>query len=107
MLDHAEGALELARKHSYRAIEADALRLLGDVFRNPVVPDLQQAERNYLKACEICVELGLRPEQARCQIALGQLLKESGRFAEADRLFDSATRLIRSMDAVEPFATIA
>jgi class 3 adenylate cyclase/tetratricopeptide (TPR) repeat protein len=107
MLDHAEGVLELARKHGYRAIEADALRLLGDVLRSPAAPTRQEAERNYLRACEICVELGLRPEQARCQIALGQLLKESGRFAEADRLFDSAAQLIRSMDAVEPFATIA
>ena len=33
MLDHARSVLELARKHKYRAIEVDALRLLGDVYR--------------------------------------------------------------------------
>jgi class 3 adenylate cyclase/tetratricopeptide (TPR) repeat protein len=104
MLDYAQGVLELARKHGYRAIEVDALRLLGDVFRNPAAPDRGEAERNYLMAGEICVELGLRPEQARCQIALGQMLKQSGRFTEADRLFDSAAQLIRGMDAVESFA---
>ena len=38
MLDHARSVLELARKHKYRAIEVDALRLLGDVHRNPSAP---------------------------------------------------------------------
>ncbi|HZR72615.1 ATP-binding protein [Bradyrhizobium sp.] len=107
MLDHATSALELARKHGYRAIEADALRLLGDVHRNPAALDPEAAERNYLKAVEICLELGLRPELARCQIALGHLLKASGRRAEADRLLDSAEQLIASMGAVGPFAKVA
>jgi class 3 adenylate cyclase/tetratricopeptide (TPR) repeat protein len=102
MLDHARSVLELARKHKYRAIEADALRLLGDVYRNGAAPSLEEAERHYLQACEMCLELGLRPEYARCQIGLGQTLVQSGRQAEAERLFDSASQLCRSMGLVLP-----
>ena len=79
MLDHARSVLELARKHKYRAIEVDALRLLGDVYRNGTAPTQEEAERHYLQACEMCLELGLRPEYARCQIGLGQTLMQSGR----------------------------
>lgn len=107
MVDYGESVLELARKHGYRAIEADALRLLGDVHRNPAAPAPEAAERDYLKASEICVELGLRPELSRCQMALGQLLKESGRLAEADRLLASADELIRSMEMAGPFAAVS
>jgi tetratricopeptide (TPR) repeat protein len=102
MLDHARVVLELARRHKYRAIEADALRLLGDVYRKGAAPDPEQAERHYLQAIEMCLELGLRPEYVRCQIGLGQTLLESGRPAEARRLFDSASQLCRSMGLVLP-----
>ena len=102
LLDHARSVLELARKHKYRAIEVDALRLLGDVYRSGVVPHLDEAERHYQQAREICLELGLRPEYARCQIGLGQVLVQSGRRAEAARLFDAASQLCRSMGLVFP-----
>jgi class 3 adenylate cyclase/tetratricopeptide (TPR) repeat protein len=101
MLDEARNILELARKHRYRAIEVDALLLLGDVYRNPSAPAREEAERCYLQACDLSSELGLRPEYARCQMALGQLLMESGRQAEAERLIDSAVQLCRSIGMVE------
>ena len=62
MLDHARSVLELARKHKYRAIEVDALHLLGDVYRKGPAPAQDEAERHYLQAREMCLELGLRPE---------------------------------------------
>jgi class 3 adenylate cyclase/tetratricopeptide (TPR) repeat protein len=102
MLDHARSALELARKHKYRAIEIDALRLLGDVYRNGPAPDQEEAERHYLLACEMCLELGLQPEYARCQIGLGQTLMLSGREAEAEQLFEQASQLCHSMGLVLP-----
>jgi tetratricopeptide (TPR) repeat protein len=102
MLDHARGVLELARKHMYRAIEVDALRLLGDVYRKGPAPAQDEAERHYLRAREMCLELGLRPELARCEIGLGQTLVQSGRLAEAERLFDSASQLCRSMGLALP-----
>jgi hypothetical protein len=70
MLDYARSVLQLACKHKYRAIEVDALLLLGDVHRNPVAPAPVEAERYYLQACDLSLELGLRPEYTRCQKAL-------------------------------------
>jgi len=102
MLDHAGRALEFARAHKYRAIEADALRLLGDIYRNGIAPIPEEAERHYRQASEICLELGLRPEYVRCQIGLGQTLMQSGRQAEAERLFEQASQLCRSMGLVLP-----
>jgi len=101
MLDHAESILGLARKHKYRAIEVDALLLLGDVHRNPSAPAREEAERYYSQACDLSVELGLRPEYARCQMALGQLLLESGREEKAEQLISSAAQLCRSMGMAE------
>jgi len=102
MLDHARSVLELARKHRYRAIEVDGLRLLGDVYLGGAEPDLEEAERHYLQACEMCLELGLRPEYVRCQIGLGQTFMQSGRRAEAERLFEAASQLCRNMGLILP-----
>ena len=102
MLDHARSVLELAQRCKYRAIEADALRLLADVYRGGSAPNQEEAERHYLQACEMYLELGLRPEYARCHIGLAQTLTQLGREAEAEQLFDQASRLCRSMDLVLP-----
>jgi tetratricopeptide (TPR) repeat protein len=102
MLKHAQRVLELARNHTYRAIEADALRLLGDICRTGDTAREEEAEQYYLQACELCLELGLRPEYAHCQTALGQTLAQLGRREEAERLLDSASQLYRSMDMVVP-----
>jgi tetratricopeptide (TPR) repeat protein len=101
LLDHARSVLQLARKYKYRAIEVDALLLLGDVHRNPAAPAREEAERYYSQACDLALELGLRPEYARCQKALGQLLMESGRRAEAEQLIGAAAELCRRMGMVE------
>jgi tetratricopeptide (TPR) repeat protein len=100
MLDHARNALELARKHTYRAIEVDALRLLADVHRTAASPHNDEAERAYREASEICLELGLRPEYARAQIGLGQTLMQSGRAEEAGQLLEQASELCRSMGLI-------
>ncbi len=102
MLDHARSVLELARRHKYRAIEVDGLRLLGDICRNGDASRQEEAERHYLEACKLCLELGLRPEYAHCQIALGQTFMQTGRREEAERIFDSASQLYRSMGMVVP-----
>jgi class 3 adenylate cyclase/tetratricopeptide (TPR) repeat protein len=102
MLDHARGVLDLARAHKYRAIEVDALRLLADIYRHGPAPDQREAELHYLHASEICLELGLRPEYARCQIGLGQMLMRCGREAEAERLFEQASDLCNSMGLALP-----
>src|SRR5262249_54255982 len=102
VLDHARRVLELAREHKYRAIEVDALRLFGDICRTGDAADQKEAERYYLQACELCLELGLRPEYAHCQTALAQALEQLGRRDEAERLFESASQLYRSMGMIVP-----
>jgi tetratricopeptide (TPR) repeat protein len=102
MLDHARSVLELARKHKYRAIEVDALRLLAEIYRNGDAAMQGEAERHYRQASEMSLELGLRPEYARCQIGLGQTLMQSDRHAETERLFEQASELCRSMDLALP-----
>jgi tetratricopeptide (TPR) repeat protein len=100
LLEHAIGVLELARVRKYRAIEADALRLMAEAHRIAAAP--AEAERHYLHAREICLELGLRPEYARCQVGLAQTLMQSSREAEAERLFDSAVQLCRGIGLALP-----
>jgi tetratricopeptide (TPR) repeat protein len=100
LLDHARGVLELARARKYRAIEADALRLLADAHRVAAAP--AEAERHYLQARALCLELGLRPEYARCQIGLAQTLTQSGRDAEAELLFEQASALCTEMGMLLP-----
>jgi class 3 adenylate cyclase/tetratricopeptide (TPR) repeat protein len=102
MLEHAQSVLQLARTHKYRAIETDSLRLLGDICRNGDASRQEEAERHYLEACNICLELGLRPEHAHCQTGLGQTFVHMGRREEAERIFDSASQLYRSMGMVVP-----
>jgi class 3 adenylate cyclase/tetratricopeptide (TPR) repeat protein len=102
MLDHARSVLELARKHKYRAIEVDAHRLLAEIYRNGDAAVQGEAERHYRQASEMSLELGLRPEYARCQIGLGQLLMQSDRHAETELLFEQASELCRSMDLALP-----
>jgi class 3 adenylate cyclase/tetratricopeptide (TPR) repeat protein len=101
MLEHARNVLELARKCGYRAIEADALRLLAQIHRDGASA-AQEAERHYVQARDMCLDLGLRPEYARCQVGLGQTLMQSGRETEAGRLFESAAELCRSMGLALP-----
>jgi class 3 adenylate cyclase/tetratricopeptide (TPR) repeat protein len=100
LIDHARGVLELARARKYRAIEADALRLLAECHRRGGA--LGDAERHFLQASEMCLELGLRPETARCQIGLAQTLLQSGREAEAERLYAAAAQLCDAMGLALP-----
>jgi hypothetical protein len=75
--------------------------MLGDAYRHSSAPGREERECYYSQACDLSVELGLRPECARCKMALGQLLMESGRQAEAEQLIGSAVELCRSMGMVE------
>jgi DNA-binding SARP family transcriptional activator len=90
----AIAALASAREQTERGHEAWVLRLLGELacFRTPA--DLDRAATNYREADAIARELGMRPLQARCHLALGELHVNAGRpdaaraeLAAADELF--------------------
>lgn len=102
IFEHAQRALELARSHGYRAVEASSLRLMAEACSHCDAPDFEAAESHYLEACQISQELGLRPEQAHCQRGLAQTYIKLGRLQEADRLLRSASDMYRSMDMTVP-----
>ncbi|MEJ2376810.1 MAG: adenylate/guanylate cyclase domain-containing protein [Pseudolabrys sp.] len=102
IIEHALRALELARSHEYRAIEAASLRLMGDACQHGSIRDREAAERHYLEASEIAQELGLRPELAHCQRGLAQTNLKLGRTEEADHWLHMAANLYRTMDMATP-----
>jgi tetratricopeptide (TPR) repeat protein len=102
IMENAQRALVLARRHEYRAIEAAALRLMGDACRHGDARDREAAEQHYLKACEISRELALLPELAHCQRGLAQSYVKSNRLPEADRCFEAAAKIYRDTGMIVP-----
>jgi tetratricopeptide (TPR) repeat protein len=100
--ERAQNVLELARKHKYRAIEVDALRLLGEIHKNIGASADAEAMRCYTQASEMCLDIGLQPEYVRCQLGLGQILQRSNRHAEAAHVFETAIQHCRSLDLLLP-----
>jgi tetratricopeptide (TPR) repeat protein len=64
--EHAERALELARKHQERGNEALALRLLAEVLLRVRGPSASRAHELYERARRIAGELGMEPLLAAC-----------------------------------------
>ncbi|PYN82835.1 MAG: hypothetical protein DMD96_04855 [Candidatus Rokuibacteriota bacterium] len=70
------------------------LRLLGELASHRPAPDLDRAATHYRQADAIAREFGMRPLQARCHFALGELHVNVGKpddaraqLAAADELF--------------------
>jgi class 3 adenylate cyclase/tetratricopeptide (TPR) repeat protein len=91
VIEHARGAIELASRHHYRAVEATARRLMGEACQRN--GESEAAEGYYLGALEIASELGLRPELAHCQSGLAQTYFRLGHKDEANRLVAAASEL--------------
>ena len=96
--EHAERAVELARKHKERGHEAWALKLLGDIALHRDPPDIEHAEARYGQAFALSDELGMRPLQAHCHVGLGNIYVAMGSTEQARAELSSAIELFRSMD---------
>jgi tetratricopeptide (TPR) repeat protein len=90
----ASAALASAQQQDERGHEGWVLRQLGDLACHGAPPDLEGAATRYRQADVIARELGMRPLQARCHLALAELLEKSGKpdaaraeLAAADELF--------------------
>jgi tetratricopeptide (TPR) repeat protein len=90
----ARRALELARAHSERGNEAGALRLLGEVERCRVRPDVQVAETRYGEALRLAGECGMRPLAACCHLGLGRLYLRVGHAPGAKEHLGRAVELL-------------
>jgi CO/xanthine dehydrogenase Mo-binding subunit len=87
-------ALASAQQQGERGHEAWAVRQLGELACHRTPPDLEGAATHYRQADAIARELGMRPLQARCHLALAELHANTGnadaaraQLAAADELF--------------------
>ena len=71
-------ALDNARRHGERGIEAWARRLLGDVASHPDGSDRSAGEVLYRQAIALATELGMGPLVAHCHLGLGRLYRRTG-----------------------------
>ena len=94
----AELALTLARERSERGVEAQALRLLGDISRqrDPGAPEAAAASLR--DALALAGELSMRPLAAHCHLGLGKLYRRTGDAAKAAEHLTAATTMYRDMD---------
>ena len=95
---HARQALDLARQHKERGIEALALHQLGVVHAHADPPDVVQAEAYYQQALALAEELGMRPLQAHCHLGLGTLYATTGQHEQARAELSAAIELYRGME---------
>ena len=69
----AERALALARDRKERGHQAWALRLWGEIAAHHDPSEFESATAHYRQALALAEELGMRPLQAHCHLALGSL----------------------------------
>src|SRR5262249_19560252 len=76
---HAQEVLAISRRRRYRALEAHALCLIGDVAS---IVGTGDAEGNYRQALALGAELGMRPLVAHCHKGLGKLHRRMGKHGQ-------------------------
>jgi class 3 adenylate cyclase/tetratricopeptide (TPR) repeat protein len=94
----AERALTLSRTHKAPGIEAWALRLLGEIALQGHPSHVEQAALYYRQALTLAKELGMRPLQAHCHLALGTLSATVGQREQARAALTTAVAMYRAMD---------
>jgi class 3 adenylate cyclase/tetratricopeptide (TPR) repeat protein len=95
---HARQALDLARRHGERGVEAFALCQLGAVHAQADPPEVAQSEARYGEALALAEALGMRPLQAHCHHGLGTLYAKSGQREQARAELETAIDLYRALE---------
>src|SRR4029077_14628735 len=93
----AQRALDLARQLRQPGDEARALHAQGNIHSHMVPTSANQARDSYQQALVLAHELGMRPLQAQCHFALGQLAKEAGEQRGAQEQLSAAVSMFRGM----------
>jgi tetratricopeptide (TPR) repeat protein len=94
----AERALGLSRERRERGLQADALRLLGDIATHQDPPETNQAGPYYQQALTLATELGMRPLVAHAHLGLGKLYRRTGQRDQGHEHLTTATTMYREMD---------
>ena len=94
----ARHVLEVLRVSKDKGSQAWLHRILGDAIirQNPV--NVAQAESNYADALQLATELGMRPLQAHCLLALGQLHGRENNLVKARSKLLKALELYQGME---------
>jgi tetratricopeptide (TPR) repeat protein len=93
----AERVLQLSRAQGQRHVEADALRILGDVYARANPDEAGQAEAWYREALGVAEQIGTPPLAARCHLGLGVLLRAAGQLESAQHHLATAATMYREM----------
>ena len=93
----AERALALALTHKERGSQAWTLRLLGDIAFKRGQGAFEEAQDRYSQSLALAGELGMRPLQARCRLALGTMHGLAGRKDEARAELSASIELANAM----------
>src|SRR5262249_41137823 len=93
----AAQALDLARQHQQRGIQAWALWLLGESTARQVSPAVEPAIGHYRQALALAKEIGMRPLQAHCHRGLGMFYTRQGQRQQARAELSAAIDLYRDM----------
>jgi tetratricopeptide (TPR) repeat protein len=95
--DLATSALTFARTLKARGNEAYALWLHGEIHAQQEPLAGIAADAYYQQALALAKELGMRPLQAHCHLALGTLATKRGQLAQARVELSTAIELFHAM----------
>ena len=93
----AEHALEVARERNERGYQAWILRLQGEIATSTKHGTNGKAQIYYEQAAALATELGMRPLEAQCHFALGELAKKAGETRGAQEQLEKAASMFRDM----------
>jgi len=96
-VDLAASALAFARTLKARGNEAHALWLHGEIHAQQEPLAGEAADAYYQQALALAKELGMRPLQAHCHLALGSLSTKRGQLAQARVELSTAIELFHMM----------
>jgi tetratricopeptide (TPR) repeat protein len=90
-------AVDLARRLGRRGGEARILYLLGNIHGYGEPVNGNQAREVYQEAMALAHELGMRPLESQCHLALGRLAATTGNKQQARDQLSVAVRMFREM----------
>jgi tetratricopeptide (TPR) repeat protein len=94
----AERALAASRTYKQPAVEAEALRVLGDIESADAASDLAGAAAAYRQALVMADERGMRPLAAHCHAGLADVCRRTGDAPAAGAHLMAATAAFRDLD---------
>jgi Tfp pilus assembly protein PilF len=78
-------------------VEAQTLYLLGNIYGYGASANATQARENYQQALVLAHDLAMRPLEAQCHFALGELAKKAGEKPRAQEQFNTAMSMFHEM----------